>query len=171
MGDQETYEITQSFRRLHRDNNFTHRSHRTRYARGISFAGPHYGSRSGQAVPAEGTAQEIAANEAVRARPTGKGPTSVAHRSSRRSHLFHGQEPHSSRHQPRGRGRQDHAAAEAATAPANRQRDQASMVLHARARGANHHLRNQDNEAFTISDRRHGGGLCARRAGGVSSRI
>jgi len=71
MGDQETYEITQLIRRLHRDNNFTIVliEHDMR----VVF---HLADRitvldQGKLL-AEGTAQEIAANEAVRAAYLGK---------------------------------------------------------------------------------------------------
>jgi branched-chain amino acid transport system ATP-binding protein len=71
MGDQETYEITQLVRRLHRENNFTIVliEHDMR----VVF---HLADRitvldQGKLL-AEGTAQEIAANEAVQAAYLGK---------------------------------------------------------------------------------------------------
>jgi branched-chain amino acid transport system ATP-binding protein len=71
MGDQETYEITQLVRRLHRDNNFTIVliEHDMR----VVF---HLADRitvlDQGALLAEGTPQEIAANEAVQAAYLGK---------------------------------------------------------------------------------------------------
>ena len=71
MGDQETYDIAQLIRRLHRERTADDRADRARHARRLSAGRPHHGAGRGP-VLAEGAPQEIAANEAVQAAYLGK---------------------------------------------------------------------------------------------------
>ena len=96
MGDQETYDITQLIRQLHRDQKLTIVliEHDMR----VVF---HLADRimvlAEGAMLAEGTPQEIAANEAVQAAYLGKaGMSDVVARGGRPAHLLR-QEPHPAR--------------------------------------------------------------------------
>ena len=121
MGDQETYDITQLIRKLHRDQKLTivliehdmrvvfHLADRIMVlAEGTTLA--------------EGTPQEIAANEAVQAAYLGKAPHErTGARGGRPAHLLR-QEPHPARRRPRGAARAKSSRCSAATAPARRRR-------------------------------------------------
>ena len=67
MGDQETYDITQLIRRLHREETADDRADRARYARRLSPRRPHHGAGRGQRCWPKARRTQIAANEAVQA--------------------------------------------------------------------------------------------------------
>ena len=109
MGDQETYDIAQLIRRLHRDSKLTIVliEHDMR----VVF---HLADRimvldQGRML-AEGTPEEIAANEAVQAAYLGQAPHDRA-LSAEGLHTYLRQEPHPAWRQPRGRRGRDRRAA------------------------------------------------------------
>ena len=121
MGDQETYEITQLIRRLHRDQKLTivliehdmrvvfHLADRIMVLDQGNFL-------------AEGTPQEIAANEAVQAAYLGQGSSMTAVARGRGPPHLLRQEPHPARRQPRSARGRDRRRCSAATAPARPRR-------------------------------------------------
>src|SRR5674476_1336776 len=159
MGDQETYEITQLIRRLHRDNNFTivliehdmrvvfHLADPLRFSIRASYW---------QKVRRRKSRRMKSFRPLIWGRPHERRT-----RSSRSSHVLW-QEPHSARCQPRRRRRKHHNAARSQW---RRQVDNSAKPYgaHSGARGENHHLRNRYHRDGAISDCRDGCGVCAGR--------
>ena len=72
MGDQETYDITQLIRRLHRDQKLDDRADRARHARRLPPRRPHHGAGRRARCSPRARRDEIAANERVQAAYLGK---------------------------------------------------------------------------------------------------
>ena len=109
MGDQETYQITQLIRRLHREQQLHHRADRARHARGVPSRRPHLRARPGPDAGARARRRRSPPTRPFRP-PIWAMPHDRSPDSRRPSHLLR-QEPYPAWRQPRGRRGQDHRAA------------------------------------------------------------